>query len=233
VKAISSMATRRVLADLVEAAASARLPEVQIESAGGVDAARRVAAGEQFDLVFLAVDALSRLAADGHVDSSSIAPLLISHVAVAVASGVDEPATSPGQVAFADSSGVREALLGAARIGYSTGPSGTALVTMIEEWGLTHQVGDRLVQARPGDPVARMLADGEVDLGFQQLSELIGQRGVRILGVLPADCEIVTVFGGAVATTSDDREAARGILEFLSSPAVAAIKTRHSFRSPA
>ena len=120
----------------------------------------------------------------------------------------------------------------ATRIGYSTGPSGTALVRLIEDWGLSDRVGDRLVQARPGDPVARMLADGEVDLGFQQLSELVGQPGVRILGVLPPDCEIVTVFGGAVTTTSPHREAARGILEFLSSPAVAPIKARHSFQPP-
>ena len=78
-----------------------------------------------------------------------------------------------------------------------------------------------------------MLADGEVDLGFQQLSELAGQPGIRILGVLPPDCEIVTVFGGAVVAASPQGEAARGILNFLSSPSVAAIKARHSFQTPA
>ncbi len=232
-KAITSMATRHVLADLVRAAESAGLPAVQIESAGGVDAARRVASGDQFDLVFLAVDALSKLATEGHVDAVSVTPLLVSQVAVAVASGADQPASTLTEPAFPDSAGVREALLGATRVGYSTGPSGTALVTLIEEWGLTDQLGDRLVQARPGDPVARMLADGEVDLGFQQLSELAGQPGIRILGVLPPDCEIVTVFGGAVVAASPQGEAARGILNFLSSPSVAAIKARHSFQTPA
>lgn len=232
-KAITSMATRHVLADLVTAAESAGLPAVQIESAGGVDAARRVAAGEPFDLVFLAMDPLSTLATDGHVDAASATPLLLSQVAVAVASGTDEPAAPPEGVAFPDAGGVREALLRATRIGYSTGPSGTALVALIEDWGLTDQLGDRLIQARPGDPVARMLADGEVDLGFQQLSELVGEPGVRILGVLPSDCEIVTVFGGAVVAASPQGEAARGILDFLSSPAAVPIKTRHSFQSPA
>lgn len=231
-RAISSMATRQVLADLTEAAAAAGLPEVDVESVGGVDAAQRVAAGEPFDLVFLASGALDRLAADGHVDAVTVTPLLLSQVAVAVPSGTDEPAARPDGAAFPDADGVRAALQEAARIGYSTGPSGTALVRMIEEWGLTPTVGDRLVQARPGIPVAKLLADGEVDLGFQQLSELVGQPGVRILGVMPDDCAIDTVFSGAVATTAADAAAARGILAFVASEPVAAVKAAHSFSTP-
>lgn len=232
-KAISSMATRHVLADLTEAAAAAGLPHVDVESVGGVDAAQRVAAGEQCDLVFLAADALERLAAAGHVDAASVVPLVLSQVAVAVPSGTDDPAPAPTTAGFADAAGVRAALRDAHRIGYSTGPSGTALLALIEEWGLTAELGDRLVQARPGIPVARSLADGDVDLGFQQLSELAGQPGVRILGVLPADCAIDTVFSGAVAAVSEDADAARRMLAFLSSDAVAQIKTAHSFDVPA
>ncbi|HET8926301.1 MAG TPA: substrate-binding domain-containing protein [Microbacterium sp.] len=231
-RAISSMATRHVLADLTAAASAAGRPEVQVESVGGVDAAQRVAAGEPFDLVFLASEALGRLAAAGHVDAATVAPLVLSQVAVAVPSGTDEPATRPEGAAFSDAEGVRAALRAASRIGYSTGPSGTELVRMIDDWGLTAEVGDRLVQARPGIPVARLLADDEVDLGFQQLSELVGQRGVRILGLLPQDCAIDTVFSGAVATASSDAEGARGILSFLVSDAAAPIKTAHSFGTP-
>lgn len=231
-KAISSMATRHVLADLADAAVAAGLERVEIESVGGVDAAQRVAAGEPFDLVFLASGALDRLAADGHVDAATLTPLLLSQVAVAVPSGSDEPADRPEGAAFADADGVRAALRKASRIGYSTGPSGTALVRMIDDWGLTGEVGDRLVQARPGIPVAKLLADREVDLGFQQLSELVGQPGVRILGVMPADCAIDTVFSGAVAATAADAAAARGILEMFASEPVAAVKTAHSFGTP-
>ncbi len=228
-KAISSMATRQVLADLAAAAVAAGLPAVEVESVGGVDAAQRVASGERFDLVFLAADALDRLAADGQVDAATVVPLVLSQVAVAVPSGTDEPALRPDGVAFGDADGVRAALREAARIGYSTGPSGTALVGMIEAWGLTAEVGDRLVQARPGVPVARSLADGAVDLGFQQLSELVGQPGVRILGVLPPDCAIDTVFAGAVAATADDPAGAAAVLTFLASDAAAQIKTAHHF----
>jgi molybdate transport system substrate-binding protein len=223
------MATRHVLADLSAAAEAAGLPRIEIESLGGVDAAKRVADGEALDLVFLATDALRRLAADGHVEPGSITPLVLSQVAVGVPSGSDEPAAHAGGLAFADASGMRDALRSATRIGYSTGPSGTALVEMIGGWGLGEELGERLVQARAGVPVARSLAEGEVDLGFQQLSELVGQPGVRILGVLPPDCAIDTIFAGAVAATASDPAVAREALAFLGSEAVAPIVEAHSF----
>ncbi|MBL5973658.1 MAG: ABC transporter substrate-binding protein [Candidatus Leucobacter sulfamidivorax] len=227
-KAVSSMATRRVLADLNEAASAAGLPALDIESVGGVDAARRVADGEPFDLVFLALDALQRLAADGHVEAESVTPLMLSQVAVGVPSGSDAPAVHDGGFAFPNASGMQAALRGAARIGYSTGPSGTALVSMIDDWGSRTSWG--AAGAGPsGHPVARSLAEGEVDLGFQQLSELVGQPGVRILGVLPPDCAIDTVFAGAVATASSDPAAARETLAFLASDAAAPVKAAHSF----
>ena len=232
-KAISSMATRLVLSDLADAAASAGLARPDIESVGGVDAADRVAAGERFDLVFLAQGALTRLGTAGHVDADSIVPLLLSQTAVAVPSGSDEPAERPEGPAFADAVGVRDALRAASRIGYSTGPSGTALVRMIQEWGLEAELADRLVQARPGIPVAASLAAGDVDLGFQQLSELVGQPGIRILGVLPADCAIDTVFAGAVAATAEDAAAAQTVLDAFRTEEAAAIKAAHNFGVPA
>lgn len=231
-RAISSMATRHVLADLAAAAETAGLPALEIESVGGVDAAERVRAGEPWDLVFLADGALAKLAAAGHVDDGSLTPIVVSDVAVAVPSGTEAAGVDPRAPAFTDVAGVREAIASADRIGYSTGPSGTALLRLIDEWALTDTVGDRLVQARPGIPVARLLADGEVDLGFQQLSELVGQTGIRILGGLPADCAITTVFAGAVATASADPARAGEVLAFLGSEAVTAVKRRHSFGVP-
>ncbi|WES63554.1 substrate-binding domain-containing protein [Microbacter sp. GSS18] len=232
-RGISSMATRHVLADLLAAAENAGLPAVDVESVGGVDAATRVRAGELFDLVFLADGALAKLAADGHVDAATLTPLVVSSVAAAVPSSDAGPAADPSAAAFADAGAMRDAIRRAERIGYSTGPSGTALIRMIEDWGLSDEVGDRLVQARPGIPVAKLLADGEVDLGFQQLSELVGQPGVRILGSLPPDCAIVTVFSGAVAAVSPVPTDARAVLDFLSSNEAAPIVLEHSFEVPA
>ncbi|WP_083710230.1 substrate-binding domain-containing protein [Microbacterium sp. RU33B] len=227
------MATRHLLRDLADRAAGAGLTRLEIESVGGVDAARRVSAGEGFDLVFLAADALAGLAAGGHVDAASVTSVAVSQVAVAVADATAGPARGTAVPAYADAVGVRHALRSAVRIGYSTGPSGTALVEMIRRWGLSGEISDRLVQARTGVPVAQLLADGEVDLGFQQLSELVGQPGIRILGVLPRECAIDTVFAGAVAATAPMPEAARELLRFFSSERVASAIRSHSFDLPA
>lgn len=228
-RAISSMATRHLLGELFTAGRSAGLPPVDLTAVGGVDAAQRVAAGEPFDLVILADDALRRLAADGHVVTDTVTPLVVSPVAVAVPAEGVVSAVRPQDMAFTDADGLRFALRAVDRIGYSTGPSGTALVRMITAWSLADELGPRLVQARPGVPVAALLARREAGMGFQQLSELVGQPGIRILGVLPPDAAIETVFAGAVATTSADPVGARALLAFLSSPEAAALAADHSF----
>ena len=226
------MATRHVLAELATVAQAAGHDAIDIESVGGVDAEQRVAGGEAFDLVFLAQGALRRLADGGHVEAASVAPLLLSQTAVAVPDASVTAAVHDGGAAFADASALQAVLREAGRIGYSTGPSGVALVKQIEAWGLAEELGDRLVQAKPGIPVARSLAEGDVDLGFQQLSELVGQPGIRILGVLPDDCVIDTVFAGAVATAASDSAAAQAALDFFASTEAAQIKRDHAFGVP-
>lgn len=228
-KALSSMATRHVLADLGELALAAGHPPIEIESVGGVDAATRVAAGEWVDLVFLALGALQKLAADGHVDPATVTPLLGSQVAVAVPTDGVDAAAWDGGAAFAGPDQLQAALLSAANVGYSTGPSGTALLRQISGWGLDAALAGRLVQARPGIPVARLLAEREVSLGFQQLSELVGQPGIRILGVMPLGCEIDTVFAGAVAACATDPSRASEVLSLYASKAATSRIEQHSF----
>lgn len=77
--------------------------------------------------------------------------------------------------------------------------------------------------------MAKSVAAGTVDLGFQQLSELVGQTGIRILGVMPSECAIDTVFAGAVATASASPAQATEALAFLASDALHGIKGRHAF----
>lgn len=199
-KVISSMATRHLLAEL--------LPSDDVESVGGVDAEKRVAAGEEFDVVVLASGALARLREAGHV--GDVTPVALSQTAVAVAG--DGMGERPSGAAYGSVAELQDALRSAPRIGYSTGPSGTALVGMISQWGL--ETGE-LVQARAGVPVAASLAAGEVELGFQQLSELVGASGVRILGVMPEGAEIDTVFSAAVASTASDPVAAAALVASL------------------
>ncbi|WP_186013128.1 substrate-binding domain-containing protein [Burkholderia gladioli] len=214
---ISSMATRQLLARLAEDYRAATGQAVAIESVGGVDAARRVADGEAFDLVVLADAALTKLAAGGHLDGASRVAIARSEVAVAVREDAPHPAIDSGAA-------VREAVLRARSIGYSTGPSGTHLEALFAQWGIAETIASRIVRARPGVPVAALIAAGEVELGFQQRSELLDQPGIAIVGPLPDEVQAVTVFAGAVGSLSTRREAAAAFLAFLASPQAAAAK---------
>lgn len=223
-RAISSMATRQVLAELAERYRQATGTEVQIESVGGVDAARRVEAGEAFDLVFLASDALDKLAAGGHVQPESRRAIVDSSVAIAVKAGAPQP-----DVGSEDA--LRRAVLAARSIGYSTGPSGTALLKLFERWGIAETVKPRLVQARAGVPVGSLVVNGEAELGFQQLSELMNLDGITLLGGMPPGLAITTTFTGAVAAQAQHPQA-QAVLDFMASPDTAELKRRHGMDVP-
>ena len=112
-------------------------------------------------------------------------------------------------------------------LGYSTGPSGTHLLKTFERWGLLETVRPRIVQAPPGVPVARLVAQGDVALGFQQLSELLHAPGITVVGPLPPGVQLMTTFSAALAATCQQPEAARALLAFLASPAATEAKRRH------
>jgi molybdate transport system substrate-binding protein len=221
---ISSMAMREVLAELVDAYRRQSGVGVTIVSMGGVDAARRVEAGEAFDFVVLAADAIERLESTGRTQHGSQIDLARSAVAVAVPSGAHKPD-------IGNESAVRNAVMSARTIGHSTGPSGVHLAQLFARWGIADVVASRIVQAPPGVPVGALVARGDVELGFQQLSELIHLPGVDVVGVLPPEIQVVTVFSAAICTTSTQRDMARKLLAFLASPEADLAKHRHGMKS--
>jgi molybdate transport system substrate-binding protein len=219
-KAISSMATRQVLAELARAWERRSGDFLVIESVGGVDAAKRVQAGEPFDAVFLAADAIDKLVAAGRVIAGSKVDLFRSPVAVAVRAGSPHPD-------IGTEAALRQAVLEAPTIGYSTGPSGIALMKLFEQWGIAAQVEARIVQAPAGVPVGSLVAAGEVALGFQQLSELMHLKGIEVVGPMPDPVQIVTTFSAGACTASTQADAVHGLLDFLASPEAAETKRRH------
>ena len=213
------MATRQLLAELVTDYKKSANVDIAIESVGGVDAAKRVQAGEAFDVVILASDAIDKLIASGHIDPTSKVNLVNSGVAVAVKSGSTAPNIS-------SEAAVKSAVLAAKTISYSTGPSGVALAKLFEHWGIELQIASRIVKAPPGVPVGSLVAKGEVELGFQQLSELIHLDGISIVGPLPPEIQITTTFSAGVCTASTQADAVRAMLAYMASPAATAAKLR-------
>ena len=218
------MATKAVLADLANAYETRSGRMVVIESVGGVDAAKRVQAGEPFDVVVLASDAIDKLLAAGHLVAGSQVALARSGVAVAVPAGAPRPD-------IGSEAALRRAVEAAPSIGYSTGPSGVALARLFERWGLTERIRDRIVTPTPGFPVGMLVARGAVALGFQQLSELIHVADIDVLGPLPPAIQIVTTFSAAVGARARQPDEARALLAFLASPAAMDAKRRQGMEA--
>jgi len=220
IRILSSMATRQVLAELVGAIKARSQPAIELESVGGVDAAKRVRSGEAFDAVVLASDVIDRLIGEGRILPGSRVDLVRSGIALAVRAGAPRP-----DIGSEDA--VRRAVLASASVGYSTGPSGIHVARLLERWGVTGKGAPRIVQAPPGVPVGALVVQGEVELGFQQLAELIHLPGIAVLGPLPPAIQLVTTFSGGVAATSARPDDVRALLATLASPGAATAKARH------
>ena len=217
---ISSMATRQVLAELVARYRTATGRTVAIEAMGGVDAAKRVRAGEAFDLVILADDVIGALTAEGHLAAGSRAAFVRSPMAMAVPAGAPRPE-------IGSEAAVRTALMSARVIGYSTGPSGAHLLAVLKSWGLDPAAEPgRLTQAKPGVPVAALLARGEATVGIQQLSEFLGEPGIDIVGILPPPVQAITTFSIGIGQRAADAEAVRAVAAYFNGPETIEIKRR-------
>lgn len=222
---ISSMATRQVLAELADAYRQKTGKTASIESVGGVDAAKRIRAGEKFDVIVLAEDAMKKLEADGYLKVGSRAGFAESSIAVAVRAGLKRPDLSSETT-------TKAAVLAAQSVGYSTGPSGTHVLKLLEKWGVDPNDAKKVVQAPPGVPVGTLVARGEVELGFQQMSEFLDVQGIEVAGLLPAEIQSVTLFTCGVGAQAGNEAGARELIGYLTSTESGATKWKHGMEPP-
>ena len=218
---LSSMATRHILNNLARDYELQTRARVEIRSMGGVEAAKLARANEATDIVVLASKVMVSLEAEGHLAKGATRDFARSEIGVAVRAGSALPS-------LADEQAVKQAVLDAQKICYSTGPSGDHLKALCEQWGVPPE---RVLIAPPGVPVATLVANGDADLGFQQLCELIGQPGIEVVGPLPPEIQAVTVFSAGISTMSLDPEGARAFVAYLASVETEGAKRRHGMES--
>ena len=218
IKLISSMAAKDFLLDIAKQYQVDTGNVVSVVTVGGVEVMRRVKAGEVVDVVVLSAEQIDQLIADGALVRGSRVDLVKSGVAVAVRKGAAKHDIS-------SEAGVKKAVLGSRSVGYSTGPSGVYLERLLAAWDPEKRV--KRVQAVPGTPVGSLVAKGEVELGFQQLSELIHLQGIEVLGPLPPAIQLMTVFSAGLSVRSSQPEAVRAVLAYMASPKALEAKRRN------
>ena len=208
-------AAYRILGPAFEKATGHTLVTIQGASMGNAPDAipQRMARGEPADVLLLAASGLDGLVADGKAVAGSRVDLAESPIGMAVRSGAPRPDISTME-------GFRRALLEAKSIAYSASASGVYIsTTMYRRMGLEDQLAPKsrkILSERVGSVVAR----GEAELGFQQVSELLPIEGIDYIGPIPREVQQVTVFSAGVAANSQNKEAARALIEFLASPEV-------------
>jgi molybdate transport system substrate-binding protein len=189
----------------------------------------RLARGETADVLILDGAAADELAKRGLVRAGSKVDLARSQIGMVVRAGVAKPDIGSVE-AF------RRMLLAATSIGYSDSASGTYLsTTLFAKLGVADQVAgkSRKVRGPPsGEPVAAVVARGEVEIGFQQVSELIHVPGVTFVGPIPADLQPGFSFAGAITSAARQPDAALALLRFLASPDVASTLVKAGLTPP-
>jgi len=173
----------------------------------------RLERGEPADVLIMVGYALDGLIWQGKVVTDSRVELVKSPIGIAVKSGAPKPDISSPDA-------VKRALLAAKSIAYSDSASGVYVSTeMFEKLGIADAMKDK-ARKIPATPVGEIVASGEAEIGFQQISELKPVAGIDIVGPLPDALQKITVFSAGIATVSKEPDAGRALIKFLASPAV-------------
>jgi molybdate transport system substrate-binding protein len=172
----------------------------------------RLERGEPADVLIMVGYALGELITQGKIIAGSRVDLTKSQIGVVVKAGAPKPDISSAEA-------LKRALLAATSVAYSESASGVYVSTgMFQRLGIADAMKDK-ARKIVGEAVAAVVARGEAEIGFQQISEMRGVAGADVVGPLPADLQKVTVFSAGIASVSKQPEAGRALIDFLASPA--------------
>jgi molybdate transport system substrate-binding protein len=211
IKVLSTQATEEAYRELVPQFENATGHKVTTVFTGTLGAQKRLAEGESYDMIIMSGPSIDAQIKIGKVVAGSRVDIAKSGVGVGVPKGAPKPDISTTEA-------LKKTLLAAKSIGYSTGPSGVYMTGLFEKLGLADQVKDKLKQTATGVFVGNIIASREVEIGFQQVSELSNFPGVDYVGPLPADVQNTTVFSGGMIVDAKEAEAAKALVKYLTSP---------------
>jgi molybdate transport system substrate-binding protein len=221
IKLLASAAIKEAYLELIPEFEKTTGNKVIAEWAGTPDIQKRIGGGEAADVVILGSSGADELIRQGKLVPDSRVNFAKSRIGVAVRAGAPKP-----DISSADA--VKTAVLAAKSVAYSAGASGIYLVTMFQKMGIADEVKAKAATVKPGEPVGAVIARGDAELGFQQVSELVPVKGIQYVGPLPAEIQNVTVFSGGVHSGAKEANAAAALVKFLSAPAVIPIMTKHN-----
>jgi molybdate transport system substrate-binding protein len=220
IKVLASGATKEVLDEVVPSFEKSSGDKVTVAFTGTANIKKRMAAGEVYDLVIAGAPDIDSFMQQGKVKTGSRTDLMKSGIGVAVRAGAPKPDISSGAA-------LKKTLLGAKSVGYSSGPSGDYVTSLVERMGIADQVKSKMKQVPSGMRIGTLLETGEAEIGFQQISELIHATGIEYVGPLPSDVQKITIFSAGVHTAAQQPDAGAALVKALSGREAAGIIKRH------
>lgn len=222
---LATGATKEIILELIPQFEKSSGYKVVTTWTGTAGIRKRIGDGEVYDLIIVGAPVIDAFIQQGKVASGSRTELMKSAVGVAVRAGAPRPDIGSPEA-------VRNALLTAKSIGYSTGPSGDHVLSLIERFGITDQVKPKLKQVPTGARMETIIATGEAEIGFQQISELIRAPGINYVGPLPSDIQKITVYSAGIHASAKQPEAARALVNALTGSTAASVIKHHGMEPP-
>ena len=212
VKVLSSIATKEAYLVLVPQFERASDQQVTTTWAGTVEIMKRIPQGEVHDLIIVSSTELDELTKQGKIAAGSRLDIAKSGIGVAVRAGAPKPDISAAEA-------LNKTQLAPQTVGYTTGPSGVYMAGLVERMGIAAEIKAKFRSVPSGGTIGTIVAAGDCEIGFQQVSELVHIKGIDYVGPLPKDIQRITVFATGIHANAVNPGGANALARFLAAPA--------------